>query len=236
MDHGRGNPADLRSNLVEGSGPGKILDRHDLMEPGMKPSKRSAKEKILEAALELFAEKGYDATGVQEIVARAGVTKGALYHHFAAKEDILFEIYGSVFAGQLAELDAILAEQADPVRALRAVIENIVVSTAASAKAAAVFTREVSRLDPVRFKELQSDWRRYQDTVRALIRRAQADGVFATAASPEIISWAIFGVTTSLHTWYRPDGPKSAKDIARELADLVLAGLAPEARSPEARS
>lgn len=192
--------------------------------------RRSSKDKILEAALDLFAEKGYDATGVQEIVATAGVTKGALYHHFAAKEDILFEIYGSVFAQQLAALDAILAEgrRRDPAWTLRAVIENIVVSTAASAKAAAVFAREVSRLDQVRYKELQSDWRRYQDSVRALIRNAQADGIFATAASPEIISWAIFGVTTSLHTWYRPDGPKSAGDIAHELADLVLAGLSPK--------
>ncbi|HZM78279.1 MAG TPA: TetR/AcrR family transcriptional regulator [Candidatus Limnocylindrales bacterium] len=194
----------------------------------MKPS---SKDKILEAALDLFAEKGYDATGVQEIVATAGVTKGALYHHFAAKEDILFEIYGSVFTRQLAELDAILELQKDPVWTLRAVIESIVVSTAASAKAAAVFSREVSRLDQVRYKELQSDWRRYQDSVRALIRSAQADGIFATAASPEIISWAIFGVTTSLHTWYRPDGPKSARDIAHELADLVLAGLSPKTGS-----
>jgi AcrR family transcriptional regulator len=191
-------------------------------------TRSNAREKILDAALNLFAEKGYDATGVQEIVATAGVTKGALYHHFAAKEDILFEIYGSVFADQMSALDAILAEGGDPFRTLRTVIENIVVSTAASAKAAAVFTREVSRLDPVRYKELQSDWRRYQDSVRALIRKAQADGVFAATASPEIVSWAIFGVTTSLHTWYRPDGPKSAHDIAQELADLVLAGLKQE--------
>jgi len=189
----------------------------------------TARERILAAALELFASKGYDATGVQEIVARAGVTKGALYHHFAAKEDILFEIYGSVFQDQLAELDRLLGLARDPVWTLRAVIENIIVSTATSAKAAAVFTREVSRLDPFRYKELQADWRRYQDSVRALIRRAQDDGVFAKTASPEIISWAIFGVTTSLHTWYRPDGPKSAEDIAHELADLMLAGLAPQA-------
>lgn len=185
----------------------------------------SAKERILEAALELFADKGYDATGVQEIVVRAGVTKGALYHHFAAKEDILFEMYGTVFHEQLAELDGLLALGRDPVWTLRAIIGSIVVSTAASAKAAAVFSREVSRLDPVRYKEIQDDWRRYQDSARALIRKAQDDGVFATAASPEIISWAIFGVTTSLHTWYRPDGPKTAQEIANELADLVLAGL-----------
>lgn len=198
----------------------------------MARSKGGAKTKILDAALDLFAEKGYDATGVQEIVQRAGVTKGALYHHFAAKEDILFEIYGSVFHEQLAELDRLLGLGREPGWTLRAVIENIVVSTAATAKAAAVFTRDVSRLDPDRYQELQADWRRYQDSVRGLIRHAQEDGIFAAAASPEVISWAIFGVTNSLHTWYRSDGPKSARDIAQELADLVLAGLTPKEGEP----
>lgn len=202
----------------------------------MAPSSPGAKERILEAALDLFAGKGYDATGVQEIVAKAGVTKGALYHHFSAKEDILFEIYGTVFAEQLAELDRILGLGRDPVWTLRAVIDNIVVSTAATAKAAAVFARDVHRLDPVRYKRLQDDWRRYQDSVRALIRRAQDDGVFARTASPEVISWAIFGVTNSLHTWYRPDGPKSARDIARELADLMLAGLTRTGEDREGRT
>jgi hypothetical protein len=40
-----------------------------------------------------------------------------------------------------------------------------------------------------------------------------------------VISWAIFGFNNDLHTWYRPDGPKSAAVIARELSDFVLNGL-----------
>ncbi len=191
-------------------------------------SRSNARDKILVAALDLFADKGFDATGVQEIVARAGVTKGALYHHFASKEDILFDLYGEVLGEQLADLDRILATDRDPMSKLRAVVESLVVSTAASAKAAHVFTREVSHVDSGRHQLLKRDWRRYQDTFRALIREAQAEGTFASAASPEVVSWAVFGVVTSLHTWFRPDGPKSARDIAQELADLVLAGLAPK--------
>lgn len=191
-------------------------------------ARSSARDKILDAALDLFAEKGFAATGVQEIVARAGVTKGALYHHFTAKEDILFEIYGSVFGEQRAELERIVNTDRDPVWKLRSVIESLVVSTAAAAKAAAVFAREVSHVDSERHQRLKEDWRGYQESVRALIRTAQEEGLFATATSPEIASWAVFGVVTSMHTWYRPDGPKSARDIAQELADLVLAGLAPK--------
>jgi AcrR family transcriptional regulator len=185
------------------------------------------RRRILDAAVALFAEQGYDATSVQQVVVRAGVTKGALYHYFAAKEDLLFEIYSDLLVSQLAGLDRILALGLPPEAALRAIIDDLVATTAEHATAAAVFKREESRLGQQRWQQLQTDWRRYQDAVRGLLRQAQSDGVFSTAASPEVVSWAIFGLTTTLPTWYRPDGPKKPADISRELADFVLAGLRP---------
>jgi AcrR family transcriptional regulator len=47
---------------------------------------------ILDVAGELFAERGYDATSVADICARAGVTKGAFYHHFASKQTVFLEL------------------------------------------------------------------------------------------------------------------------------------------------
>jgi len=51
-------------------------------------AKPSAREKILEAALNLIRAKGYAATSVDDLCAAAGVTKGAFFHHFASKEDL----------------------------------------------------------------------------------------------------------------------------------------------------
>jgi AcrR family transcriptional regulator len=50
-------------------------------------------ERILDVALELFNEQGYDKTSLREIAQRLGVTKAALYYHFARKEDILLELH-----------------------------------------------------------------------------------------------------------------------------------------------
>ncbi|WP_144126597.1 TetR/AcrR family transcriptional regulator [Catellatospora sichuanensis] len=183
------------------------------------------RERILAAACELFAEQGYDATSVQQVVDRAGVTKGGLYHYFGAKEDLLVEMYRAIFSERLTALDAILAEGRDPEWTLRAIIEDIVVGTAAMRQESAAVSRELATMDSGRTQRLQADWRRYQEAVRGLIRQAQQDGVFSPVASPEVVSWSIFGVTNSLHTWFRPDGPKPAETIARELADFVLAGL-----------
>lgn len=183
------------------------------------------RERILAAAGALFAEQGYDATSVQQVVDRAGVTKGGLYHYFGAKEDLLVELYRAVFGRRLAALEEILAQGRDPEWTLRAIIDDIVVGTAAMMTESAAVSRELAHMDSDRTQRLQADWRRYQEAVRGLIRDAQTAGAFAAVASPELVSWSIFGVTTTLHTWYRPDGPQSADQIARELADLVLTGL-----------
>jgi AcrR family transcriptional regulator len=150
--------------------------------PYRAPTRKGARALILESAVDLFADQGYDATSVQQIVERAGVTKGALYHHFSAKEDILFHIYGDVFAEQLAELDRILAFGQPPEQTLRAAIRSCVMSTARAAKAAAVFSQEVTRMSPEHYQEQQKEWRRYQDSVRDVIAKGQADGAFARTA------------------------------------------------------
>lgn len=190
-----------------------------------RPPNPQLRARVLAAALELFAEKGYDATSVNEVVLRAGVTKGALYHYFTAKEDLLYEIYRGLLDQQLADLDRILAEQTDPAAALHAVIENLVTTTISHSREVTVFSRETSRLGEARWRALQTDWRRYQDGVRTLIRDAQRAGRFAGTASPEVVSWLIFGLTSSLPTWYRPGGPKSPVDIAHETSAFVLAAL-----------
>lgn len=64
------------------------------------------KERIIQCAEELFYSKGYDATGVQEIVERAGVTKPTLYYYFGSKKGLLnavFETKFEVFMLQLEE-------------------------------------------------------------------------------------------------------------------------------------
>lgn len=48
---------------------------------------------ILEAATELFADRGYEATSISDVLERSGVSRGALYHHFASKEDVFATVF-----------------------------------------------------------------------------------------------------------------------------------------------
>jgi AcrR family transcriptional regulator len=183
--------------------------------------------RLLSVATELFAEKGFDATSVQEVVERAQVTKGALYHYFDSKQDLLYEIYHSIISQQLADLERILAagEPAGPT--LRAVIRNLVETTAARADQAMVFGREMHRLDKARMAAVRADRRRYHDLVRDVVARAQAAGEFAGVADADTVTLVIFGVINQLPAWYRPDGAKSPAQLGGQIADLILAGLRP---------
>ena len=185
----------------------------------------SVRDRVLAAAVDLFAEQGYDGTSVAQVVARAGVAKGGFYHHFSSKDALLYEVYGDLITRQLAAMDEILARKLPPAETLRALISDLVVSTAASARPALVFWREMHRLGDERTEAYRRARRRYHDAVKRLVRDGQASGAFAAVASPDTITFTIFGVVNELPLWFKPSGRKRPAQLADELADFVLAGL-----------
>ncbi len=195
------------------------------MSPAATAADVSARTRVLDAAVDLFARQGYDGTSVAQVIAQAGVAKGGFYHHFASKQALLYEVYGDLIGHQLVALDDIVARAAPPAETLRAVITDLVESTAASAQRAMVFWRELHRLDDERTAEYRRARRRYHDRVQRLIRDGQASGAFAAVASPEMVTFTIFGVINELPLWYRPHGRKRPAQIAAELADFVLSAL-----------
>jgi len=182
--------------------------------------------RILRAAVKQFAEKGFDATTVQEVVTYAEVTKGALYHYFDSKDDLLYEIYHSLIGLQTAELDRIIAEGNGAVQTVRAIMVNLVVTTADRIDETAVFVREMHKLDSERMAAFRADRRRYQRTFRDVIAKAQASGEFSSVTPADTAVLIALGVVNQLPTWYRPDGPKSPEQLGAEIADFVLAALA----------
>jgi AcrR family transcriptional regulator len=185
------------------------------------------RQRIVAAAVALFAEQGFDATSVTEVVARAGVAKGALYHHFASKDDLLYEVYRELVDRQLAGLRDILGRHLPPADTLRELIADLVATTAARAGEAKVFQRESHRLGDANQARVRAARRAIHDAVTELVRTAQATGEFAPVASPEMVTITVFGVINELPVWYRADGPKRPAELAAELSDLILAALLP---------
>jgi AcrR family transcriptional regulator len=182
-------------------------------------------EKLMHASVELFAEHGYAQTSVQQIVDAAGVTKGALYHYFKSKDDLLFDIYDRILSLQRKHLDEIVVRGEDPVRTIRLVCEDVIVTSIEWMHEGTVFFRSQHMLTAARQQEVKRRRREYNDAFEAILERGRSDGLFRTDIPPAILIANFFSDVHYLGQWYSPGGLLSKEQVASELTDLYLAGL-----------
>jgi AcrR family transcriptional regulator len=180
---------------------------------------------VTRAAVELFAAQGYANTSVQQIVEAAGVTKGAMYHYFQSKDDLLFGIYDRLLSLQKARLDEIIARGGATDDVLRAVCVDVIETSIASMDEGTVFFRSAHMLTAPRQREVTRRRRAYNDEFAALIERGQAEGVYRTDIPLPVLIAHFFSDLHYLSHWYKPEGAESATVVAEQLTDLFLTSL-----------
>jgi AcrR family transcriptional regulator len=94
------------------------------MEPARRKRRPQRREQILEAAVALFHERGFEATGIDEIGEAADITGPAVYRHFRSKEEILETLLRERGAATLAEVQAIVEGAPSPEAALDGLIDH----------------------------------------------------------------------------------------------------------------
>ncbi|WP_084105224.1 TetR/AcrR family transcriptional regulator [Demequina sp. NBRC 110056] len=180
---------------------------------------------VTRAAVELFATQGYATTSVQQIVERAGVTKGAMYHYFESKDDLLFGIYERLLNLQKARLDEIIARGGDTEEVLRAVCEDVLETSIEHLDEGTVFFRSMHLLSEPRRQEVTRRRRAYHDEFAALITRGQSEGSFRTDIPVAMLVAHFFSDVHYLSHWYSPQGPEDRALVAAQLTDLFLSSL-----------
>jgi AcrR family transcriptional regulator len=183
--------------------------------------------RLLDAATKLFAEQGFEKASVQSIVEKAGVTKGAMYHYFDSKDDLLHEIYARVLRMQtehlveFAESDLPLAER------VRQAAADVVETSIANLDDTAIFFRSMHQLSPGKRAQVRAERRRYHERFRALVQQGQDSGEFRADVPADLVVDYYFGAVHHLGSWYRRRGPWSGRDIGRHFADLLMSSLRP---------
>src|SRR4051794_12854838 len=88
------------------------------------PTKESTKTCLIEAGIEIMFEKGYNNTGIQEVLQKTGVPKGSFYYYFDSKEEFGLEIINAFDAGYTDKVNKFLNDKTlSPVQRLRAYCE-----------------------------------------------------------------------------------------------------------------
>jgi AcrR family transcriptional regulator len=178
----------------------------------------SREQQILQAAEDLFYERGFDATGVDAIAERAGITGGAIYRHFSSKDEILGVLFDQLIDAALEQLPS-MAE--DPDQDLRALIQAHVRLAITHPKLAGIWIREQRSLaDPYRRSFLRRE-KRYSDRWRSCLQRRYPGWTH------DDLSVAVRAVhALSLSDSARPAGARQSPHVEALLVEMAVRGLA----------
>ena len=188
-------------------------------------SPEATRRELLDVALRLIGERGFDGTPVALIVEQAGVTKGAFYHHFSSKEDVLRQIHHSYASEMLAGAQEVRDSDEEPIVMLRAFIRNAVVTFGRFRSHVAVFYQEFRSLSKDSFDSVRDLHDREEAILVGIIDEAIAAGQLRSDVDAKLLVFAISGVSAWLHRWYDERGSRSIDDIAAGLAAIILDGV-----------
>lgn len=181
-------------------------------------------ETLIRIAAKLFASRGYDATSVSDIVESASLTKGALYYYFNTKEDVLFAIHQRFIAAEMAQAQQIVKRYPEPTTRIRYLIVSLIESIAEFHNEVTVFFREMHRLSPNLFEQVQTVRDQYEAIFKNAIQAGQDQGVFRADIDPRLMTLGLFGQCNWTYTWMKSDGPLTPKQIGEHMANIFLQG------------
>jgi AcrR family transcriptional regulator len=181
------------------------------------------KREILDAASRVFRRKGLHASGMRDIAAELGMAVGNLYYYFKDKAELLAFVQEEALAGLL---DLAARVRATGLRAdaqLLLLIEGHVVLLNETTPGSLAHL-EVEALGERWREAIQERRDLYERTFRDVVEAGMASGVFRRN-DPKVAALALLGAANWTVKWFRPGGGKSAGEIGRECAELLVRGL-----------
>lgn len=180
---------------------------------------------IIDVASQIFYEKGYKGSSLQEIADRLGIRKSSLYYYFATKDDLLYEVIRHVHRVGLDNSTALASGPGDALARLERVIIGHAEHTCKYQVKTAVFFDNIAQLSEERRKAALGDDQRYRSLVVDLITEAQRDGFVRPDVEPSLAALTVLGSLNWVHRWYVPDGRFSPNEIGRAIAAQAIRGL-----------
>ncbi|MGW4093168.1 TetR/AcrR family transcriptional regulator [Nocardia sp. NPDC004750] len=191
--------------------------------PAAESTAGDTRARIVRAAIDLFAERGFHGTGVAEIGERADVQRGALYYHIGSKEELLWQILRDYTQLMLTEAEQIADGPGDPVAKLRKMIDSHVRLIVRHQREVAIQLRDVGALTGERAAQLQDLRDRVQQCWQRVIDAGHTEGLLRT--DDHVVTNSVLGMLNMVSFWYRPHGGRSPGEIADILATTLLDGV-----------
>ena len=183
------------------------------------------REEVIETCAGVFAERGYQATTVQDLVRATGLAAGGLYHYIGSKQELLFRILDQLMEPLLEEAQGVERDGGEPVEQLRRILRLWLVHIERHQSHMLVFSQERHVV------EREPGWQRVRERRDAfeaiLARRVDAIRPEGSAEGQDrrLTLLALLGMVNYTPQWFQPGGRLTAEQIADRYCDMILAAL-----------
>ncbi|HEV7742320.1 MAG TPA: TetR/AcrR family transcriptional regulator [Pseudolysinimonas sp.] len=178
---------------------------------------------VLDIAVRAFNEHGYDATSMGTLATRLGLSKSAIYHHFASKEQLLDAALDEALGGLEGVLTERSALEGSPAARLQYVLGRAVHVLVERLPYVTLLLR-LRGNTPVERAALDRR-REFDRAITALVVEARDAGELRADIDPRVAERLLFGMINSIVEWYRPEGPEDAARLAADVLAFAADGL-----------
>jgi AcrR family transcriptional regulator len=183
------------------------------------------RDAALKMAAQLFAERGFAGTNLQNIADALGISRPGLYYYFSNKEEILEALIEELtIAAQRQSAEIADREELDPAESLRLMTGAHAQWLLDHGLEFRVVDRNENDLPPRLRERHQKAKRAVLSSFTAIIERGIASGRFRPV-DPQVAAFAIIGMCSWTAWWFRQDGRMQAQDVAKGLSELGVRGL-----------
>jgi AcrR family transcriptional regulator len=182
------------------------------------------REDILEAAAQVFRQKGFHGASMNDIAEAVKLQKASLYHHVSSKQEMLLEILDRALQLLLERISPIAEQNIPADKKLRAMIREYLSILVDNIDLAAVLLFEHRALERRQHARHIPNRDKFESLWKDVISEGVGKKLF-NCEDPGLAVRALLGQMNWTITWFRQDGEKSIDQIADSYADMLLNGL-----------
>ncbi len=180
-------------------------------------------ESVLRGAVKVFNERGYDGTSMEDLSRELGITKSAIYHHVAGKEELLLLGVGRALDGLFALLDDIAELDAPAMTRLEELARRSVQLLVAELPFVTLLLRVRGNTKAER--QALARRRSFDAAVADLVAQARDEGDLRPDVDPALVARLLYGMINSVSEWYRPHGGGRPAELAYIIVAVAFDGL-----------
>ncbi|MBP2325146.1 AcrR family transcriptional regulator [Kibdelosporangium banguiense] len=184
----------------------------------------TTERRVRQAAIELFATRGFHGTGIRDLAEAAGLSSATLYHYMGTKEDLLASIMRVSLERVLDNAARLLADVTSPVERIARLIALHVMTHAEQKLETRVVDGEIRALSESRRPEIVALRDQYEDLWQDAIDTGCREGLLRTSA-PRVARLALLEMCSGISHWYSADGPLKLDDLAAHYIEMALGAL-----------